>query len=151
MKTMRRACSMMAAVVLVATATSAPADARGKGSGDEAVGRTITKVQLVRGGKAAKVTIEMVCSKGETFWLFVEVIQDNPEVEDGVLDAYYSSKKLVEGSCTGRKQRFRVLTVPDLGGFSSPDSRLKKGPASETIGGELGGAPEVTTHEVPVR
>lgn len=151
MKTMRRACATLAGVVLAVTATAAPADAREKRGPADEVGRTITRVQLVRGGDAAKVTIELLCTKGQTFSLFVEVIQDGA-VDDLVFDAYYTSKERVDGSCTGRQQRLRVLTVPYTGGpLSSPDSRLKKGPALETIGGDVDGFPEVTVHEVPVR
>jgi hypothetical protein len=151
MKTSKLAGSIIACGAVLAMATTSTADAGSRHGRVTEAAPDVTKVRLVRGGEAAKVTFKLTCLPGQRFTLAVEVIQDD-NVDDALLDAYYASTKLTKGRCTGRVQRFTVLTKPEQSGeFSSPNSRLHRGPASETIGGDFNGIPDVTFHEEPVR
>jgi hypothetical protein len=147
MKKLKLAGSVMACGAAIAMTLTVPAGAAR--TGDAPGGVDVTKVWLVEDGEAAKVAITVNCLPAEQFEIYLEVIQD-ADPYDGVIDAWYPSTKLTTGTCTGRVQRFTVLTRPEQ--FSAPDGRLRPGPAYEYISWYLDGVPAgVNTYEVPVR
>jgi hypothetical protein len=133
-------------------ASSAPLASATPSSSDEAVESKVdvTRVQLRKGGREARVRLRVVCQPDEKFSLAVEVLQDSDPADDK-LDALYRSTKLTEGTCTGEVQRFKVRVVPDKSGdFAPKKGRLKKGAAEETAGGDFQGMYDAFFFNKPV-
>ena len=111
----------------------------------------VTRVYLKKHGREARVRLDVVCQRDETFSLALEVLQDS-DPDDEKLDALYHSKKLTEGTCTGKVQHFKVRMVPDPhDDYVKKNGRLKKGVAEETAGGDFEGAHDVFFFDKPVK